>query len=238
MTNIEIPGYEREFVRMLYIMQALKFGEFTLKSGRVSPYFLNMGDFNTGKSLRKLAGAFASLVHNLTEKSEIPMPTYLFGPPYKGIALAFGTAMQLDEQYDQDIKWGCVRKEAKSHGDKGAFYGAVPQNDDKILIFDDVFTTGATKEEAVEQIRGVAPESSICGVVIAANRCEVGADGKTSAIGEFHDKYKIKTYDITDIYRIVQILHNQEIDGKVALTDQNKAAIEKYLAQWGVKEAA
>jgi orotate phosphoribosyltransferase len=238
MTNIVIPEYEREFVRLLYTMHALKFGEFTLKSGRVSPYFLNMGDFNTGKSLRKLAGAFASLVHNLTEKEEIPAPTYLFGPPYKGIALAFGAAMQMDEQYDQDVKWGSVRKELKGHGDKGMFYGAVPQNDDKILIFDDVFTTGKTKEEAVEQIRIVAPESSICGVVIAANRCEVGADNKTSAIGEFYNKYGIKTYSITDIHRIVKILHNQEIDGKVALTDQNKANIEKYLEKYGVSEVA
>jgi len=236
MTSIDIPEYEREFVRQLFITKALKFGNFTLKSGRESPYFLNMGSFNSGRSLRQLVETFATFVYDLRENKQIPAPTYFFGPPYKGIGLALGTAIAYDQLFGEDANWGTTRKEAKGHGDKGLFYGSVPQNSDKIIIFDDVFTTGETKEEAVAQLRRTAPESTICGVVIAANRCEIGADGK-SAIGEFQDKYGIKVYSITDIHRITQILHNLEIEGEVALTDQNKADIEKYLEQYGVKEA-
>lgn len=221
----------------------LKFGDFTLKSGRKSPFFLNLGDIDDGMKLENIGTEYADLISDLmagTYGDKIQKPDVLFGPAYKGIPIAVATATQLMNLYGINVRVSSTRKEAKTHGEgtgsAATFFMSKPKNGDHVWIIEDVFTTGDTKEEAVADIRSLAPEAYIDGIIIAVDRCEALPESNKTAIQAFYDKYGIKTYSLTDIHKIKNSLYNKEIDGKIALTDENKAAIEKYLAEWGPKE--
>jgi orotate phosphoribosyltransferase len=149
-----------EFIEFLIRENALKFGEFTLKSGRKSPYFVNMGVISTGQGLNKLGQFFASAI------LEHGLAPILYGPAYKGIPLVAAASISLSRDHKSPNSWLFNRKEAKTHGDKGAFVGKIPQDGDEVIIIDDVFTTGGTKYESVELLEamGAKVRSLIIGV--------------------------------------------------------------------------
>lgn len=237
----EFPEFEVEFVEFLIQQEALKFGgEWTLKSGRKSPYFLNMGAIDNGPALNTIGRSYAALIAEKIESREIHTPTHLWGPAYKGINLAAATAMYLDTAHGITVKVGSDRKESKTHGEGTEIslklLGAKPTPEDRILIIEDVFTTGATKEEAHENISSFVESPAIDGVIIALDRAETSADGSSTAIDSFREKYGIPTFSVTDIYRVRKMLHNREVGGITALNDENKAKLDDYLQQYGTKE--
>ena len=237
----EFPEFEVEFVEFLFKEKALKFDDtWTLKSKRESPYFLNMGSIDNGPALNRLGASYAALIAEKIESGEIQTPTYLWGPAYKGINLAAATAMYLDTEYGITVSVGSDRKESKTHGEGTGvslkLLGAKPTAEDRILIIEDVFTTGKTKEEAHENISSFVENPAIDGVIIALDRAETSPDGSSTAIAAFKEKYGIPTFSVTDIYRARQLLHNTEVDGVVALNDENKARLDDYLHQYGTQE--
>ncbi|MHC4598035.1 MAG: orotate phosphoribosyltransferase [Planctomycetota bacterium] len=223
-----MQAYQEEFIRFLVTRGALRFGEFTLKSGRRSPYFVNLGDFSDGTSLRRLGVFFARTIREAFSGGF----DLLFGPPYKGIPLAVACAAAFDELEGESVPFSFNRKEEKAHGDKGTFVGRVPGKGDRVILLDDVFTTGKTKEEAADLLRDAGAE--VCGVVIAVDRSEVGPDGK-SAIAEFEAAYGVPVRSIVTIHEIIAYLHGREIGGKVPVDDRVKADMAAYLAEWGTQ---
>lgn len=218
--------YKQEFIRFLVEQGALKFGSFTLKSGRRSPYFVNVGDFADGASLRRLGGFYARRIREgFGEDFDL-----LYGPAYKGIALALSAAQAFDELFGRTVPFSFNRKEAKGHGDRGFFVGRAPAAGDRVILLDDVFTTGETKEEAFELLTGLG--ATLAGVVIAVNRQEVGADG-SCAIAEFEKARGVPVQAIVTIREIVAFLHGREVNGRVVLDDAARAEMEAYLEQWG-----
>lgn len=215
--------------RLLVAGGALKFGDFTLKSGLPSPYFIDFGEINDGPGLNALGRCFANKVFTLYEAGKIRQPDYLFGPAYKGISMATATAMQLANPYGIKVCYGSARKEEKKHGERARFIGAKPKNSSRILILDDVFTTGETKEEAVADIYSEAPEAGIEGVIIGVDRCETDKDGSTAA-EKFLRKHKIQTFSILTIYEFIDITYKLSM-----LSDENKERIEGHLAKYGIK---
>jgi orotate phosphoribosyltransferase len=240
---MEFAEFEVEFVEFLFKQKALTFdGEWTLKSGRKSPYFLNMGSIDNGPALNRLGKSYAALIAEKIESGEIQTPTYLWGPAYKGINLAAATAMYLDIDHGISVKVGSDRKESKTHGEgtgvSVATLGAKPTAEDRILIIEDVFTTGATKEEAHENISSFVENPTIDGVIIALDRAETSPDGSNTAIAAFKEKYGIPTFSVSNTYHVREILHNREVDGAIALNDENKARLDDYLKQYGTEEEA
>jgi orotate phosphoribosyltransferase len=222
--------YKEDFIRFLLKTNALKFGEFTLKSGRKSPYFLNAGGFDTGETIGRLGTFYASkLKEEFGEDFDV-----LYGPAYKGISLAVTTAIALANKFGISKNYSFNRKEEKGHADKGIIVGAAIKDGDRVVILDDVFTTGETKEETIELLKQVANVKYTC-VLIAVDRKEVGADGK-SAIKEFEKKYSIPVISIVTVHEIVELLYNKNIDGKIYINDELKAKIDAYLKEFGVKE--
>lgn len=222
--------YKQEFIELLIRKGALQFGEFTLKSGRKSPYFINTGMLNDGEGFSELGKFYASAIMDQVGADNFDV---IFGPAYKGIPLADTTVVALWRDHQVSKYASSDRKEEKDHADKGAFIGHKPEDGEKLLIIDDVFTTGQTKEDAVSLLEKHA-KVEFAGVIIAVNRMEIGADGK-SAIKEFTVQYKMPVYSIVTVREIIEHLHGREIDGEVRLDDAKKDRMERYLAQYGVK---
>jgi len=204
-----------------FILQAgvLKLGQFTLKSGRQSPYFFNAGGFNRGAQLAKLAEAYANTIANSQLQFDV-----LFGPAYKGIPLAATTSVALATQHQIDTPYAFNRKEAKTHGEGGSIVGHPLQG--KILIIDDVITAGTAIREAIDIIQAQGAEPA--GVVIALDRMEKG-QGALSAIQEVEQQYGIPVYSIITLKDIIQSLNNRDdIDPAIL------QAMRDYQAQNGI----
>lgn len=188
--------YQKAFIDFVVKHQILRFGEFTLKSGRVSPYFFNAGLFNTGEKLGFLARCYAEAI----EFSELDYDV-LFGPAYKGIPLAASTALALAGEHNIDKPFCFNRKEAKDHGEGGSIVGAALSG--KVLIIDDVITAGTAIREAVEIIQGNG--ASLSGIAVAMDRQERGT-GSNSAIQEIEENYQIKVISIITLQHIIDYL--------------------------------
>lgn len=203
--------YQREFLELALRQQVLRFGEFTLKSGRVSPYFFNAGLFNDGVALAGLGRAYATAL----TASGIGVDM-LFGPAYKGIALATATAIALAEQHGRNLPLAFNRKEAKTHGEGGAIIGAPLRG--KVLIVDDVITAGTAVREAIELIRHHGAEPA--GVLIALDRQERG-QGEMSAVAEVRAEFGIPVVAIASIGELLQLTaeHSELIQHHAALLD-------------------
>lgn len=214
--------YQRQFINFLVETTALQFGEFTLKSGRVSPYFINTGKFDTGEAISRLGHFYAAAIH-ATFGSEVDA---IFGPAYKGVPLAVAAASALHNDFQHNVGYVFDRKEAKVHGDKGATVGYALQDESRVVIVDDVFTTGATKEEAVALLKSVA-NVKIQGLVIAVDRKEQGKDGK-NAIAEFTASSGIPVMAIVTIHDIVEHLTGSAID------DATAQRIRDYRTHYGI----
>lgn len=235
--------YKKKFVCFLLESEALTFGDFTLKSGRKSPYMINTGKINSGASLSRMGCFYARAIYEKMELGVVPWDTtILFGSAYKGIPIAAATSIALAAAFDFDIGWAFNRKEAKDHGEGGVFVGMKPAAGDRVLIVDDVMTAGTALRDTVDLLGAYAPEAKVVGSVIAVDRKEHGRDARLSAVAETQYELGIPIFSIIDIDEILTILkggdfeHDYNSDAKAALPtmDQIKA-IEVYLSEYRVK---
>jgi orotate phosphoribosyltransferase len=215
---LQMKDYQQEFLSFAIDLGVLRFGEFTLKSGRVSPYFFNAGLFNTGGALARLGKYYAQAIVDSGIEFDV-----LFGPAYKGIPLAAATAVALYEHHGLDVPYAFNRKEAKAHGEGGTIVGAPLEG--RILVIDDVITAGTAIRESVEIIESSGAE--LCGVVISLNRQERGK-GALSAIQEVEQNYGIRVASIVALEDLVEFL-GSESEQEAAL-----AAIKAYREEYGV----
>jgi orotate phosphoribosyltransferase len=207
-----------EFIRVALAQGALRFGEFTLKSGRLSPYFFNAGAFSTGGSLAVLGRCYAAAI----DASGIAFDV-LFGPAYKGIPLACAAAIALSEAPGRDVPCAFNRKEAKTHGEGGSLIGA-PLGGQRVMIVDDVITAGTAVREVVELIRGA--DASIAGVVVGLDRDEIGPGGR-SAVAEIAGELGVPVLSIARLGDIVRYVEASE------LLRGHLPAMQEYRKRWG-----
>lgn len=221
--------YKQEFIEFMVDSKVLKFGEFTLKSGRKSPFFMNAGGYVTGLQLRKLGEYYAKAIHdNYGLDFDV-----LFGPAYKGIPLAVATTMAISELYGVDIRYCSNRKEEKDHGDTGILLGSKLQDGDRVVIIEDVTTSGKSIEETFPILKAQA-DVEIKGLMVSLNRMEKGK-GEISALDEIKEKYGFDTNAIVSMADVVEHLYNKEYKGEIIIDDELKAAIDAYYAQYGTK---
>jgi orotate phosphoribosyltransferase len=219
--------YQEEFITFIVRAGAIRFGSFTLKSGRKSPYFFNSGAFDTGRTIAELGRYYAAAVMELGEK-----PDVIYGPAYKGIPLAVATASGLSTHFGVDAAYCFDRKEAKEHGDRGLLVGHVPKQGERVVMVDDVITDGATKLEAVRRLRSVS-DASIVGLVIAFNRQEKTADG-ADPIASLEAAAKLPVRAVVTVKQTMEYLHGRSVDGKLALTEEQYARMVDYLETYGI----
>ena len=222
--------YKEEFISFMVDSEVLRFGEFTLKSGRKSPFFMNAGLYVTGTQLRKLGEYYAKAIHeHYGDDFDV-----LFGPAYKGIPLSVATCMAYSELYGKDIRYCSNRKEEKDHGDAGILLGSPIKDGDRVIIIEDVTTSGKSIEETFPIIKAQG-DVTIKGLMVSLNRMEVGLGGKVGALDEIKGKYGFEANAIVSMSEVVEFLHNKPYKGRVIIDDTIKAAIDDYYAQYGVK---
>lgn len=221
--------YKQEFIDFMIASDVLKFGDFTLKSGRKSPFFMNAGGYVTGTQLRKLGEYYAKAIHdNYGLDFDV-----LFGPAYKGIPLSVATAMAISELYGKDVRYCSNRKEAKDHGETGILLGSQLKDGDRVVMIEDVTTSGKSIEETYPILKAQA-DVKIKGLIVSLNRMEKGK-GDKSALEEVKEQYGFPTAAIVSMADVVEHLYNHEYKGKVIINDELKAAIDAYYEQYGAK---
>ncbi|SEG06279.1 orotate phosphoribosyltransferase [Lachnospira multipara] len=222
--------YKQEFIEFMVDSDVLRFGEFTLKSGRKSPFFMNAGLYVTGQQLTKLGEYYAKAIHdNYGDDFDV-----LFGPAYKGIPLSVATVMAFHKLYGKEIRYCSNRKEAKDHGDAGILLGSPIKDGDKVVIIEDVTTSGKSIEETFPIIQAQG-NVEIKGLMVSLNRMERGK-GEKSALVEIQEKYGFPANAIVSMADVVEHLYNKEVNGKVVIDDKIKAAIDEYYKQYGASD--
>ena len=224
-----MESYKQEFIEFMIDSQVLKFGEFTLKSGRKSPFFMNAGGYVTGSQLMKLGEYYAKAIHDkYGDDFDV-----LFGPAYKGIPISVVTAIAYSKLYGKEIRYCSDRKEEKDHGaDKGSFLGSKLKDGDKVVMIEDVTTSGKSMEETVPKVRGAA-NVEIIGLMVSLNREEVGLGGEKSALEEIKEKYGFDANAIVSMSEVTEYLYNRPYNGTVYIDDTLKNAIDEYYKQYG-----
>ena len=192
---------------------------------------MNAGGYVTGAQLKKLGEYYAKAIYaNYGLDFDV-----LFGPAYKGIPIAVVTAIAFHELYGKEVRYCSDRKEEKDHGaDKGSFLGTKLQDGDRVVMIEDVTTSGKSMEETVPKVRGAA-DVEILGLMVSLNRMEVGLGGKVSALDEIKEKYGFDANAIVSMAEVVEHLYNKEYNGEVIIDDTLKAAIDAYYEEYGVK---
>ena len=225
-----MEAYKQDFIEFMVESDVLKFGEFTLKSGRKSPFFMNAGAYVTGSQLKKLGEYYAKAIHDkYGDDFDV-----LFGPAYKGIPISVVTAIAYSELYGKEVRYCSDRKEEKDHGaDKGSFLGSKLQDGDRVVMIEDVTTSGKSMEETVPKVRGAA-NVEIVGLMVSLNRMEKGK-GDKSALSEIKETYGFETNAIVTMEEVVEHLYNRECNGKIVIDDKTKEAIDAYYEIYGVK---
>ncbi len=224
-----MENYKKEFIEFMIDCQVLKFGEFVLKSGRKSPFFMNAGAYVTGSQLCKLGEYYARAIHeHYGDDFDV-----LFGPAYKGIPLSVITTMAYSKLFGKEIRYCSNRKEVKDHGDAGILLGSKLQDGDKVVIVEDVTTSGASMEETVPIIRAQA-DIQIKGLMVSLNRMERGK-GEKSALEEIKELYHFETNAIVTMQDVLEYLYNRPYKGNIYINEKIKAAIDDYYAQYGAK---
>jgi orotate phosphoribosyltransferase len=220
--------YKKEFIEFMVDSHVLKFGEFTLKSGRKSPFFMNAGAYVTGAQLKKLGEYYAKAIHdNYGDDFDV-----LFGPAYKGIPLSVATTIAYSELYGKEIRYCSNRKEVKDHGDVGILLGSSLKDGDRVVIIEDVTTSGKSIEETFPIITGQA-DITIKGLMVSLNRMEKGLGGKVSALSEIKEKYGFDANAIVSMADVIEHLYNKPYKGEVYIDDTIKAAIDEYYRIYG-----
>ena len=222
--------YKEEFIKFMVDSKVLKFGDFTLKSGRKSPFFMNAGGYVTGSQLRRLGEFYAKAIHDkYGDDFDV-----LFGPAYKGIPISVVTAVAFSDLYGKEIRYCSDRKEEKDHGaDKGSFLGSKLQDGDRVVMIEDVTTSVKSMEETVPKVRGAA-NVEIIGLMVSLNRMEKGT-GEKSALDEIKEKYGFDANAIVTMEEVTEFLYNKPYNGEIYIDDTLKAAIDAYYEQYGAK---
>ena len=224
-----MEAYKQEFIEFMVESQVLKFGDFTLKSGRQSPFFMNAGAYVTGTQLRKLGEYYAKAIYdNFGLEFDV-----LFGPAYKGIPLAVAVSMAISELYGKDVRYCSNRKEEKDHGDAGILLGSKLKDGDRVVIIEDVTTSGKSIEETFPILKAQG-NVEIKGLIVSLNRMERGK-GEKSAMDEIQDLYGFSTAAIVNMAEVTEYLYNRECQGKVLIDDEIKGRLDAYYAQYGAK---
>lgn len=222
--------YKQEFIEFMVESDVLKFGDFTLKSGRKSPFFMNAGAYVTGSQLKRLGEYYAKAIHdNYGDDFDV-----LFGPAYKGIPLSVATTIAYSELYGKEIRYCSNRKEVKDHGDTGILLGSKIKDGDRVVIIEDVTTSGKSIEETFPIIKAQG-DVEIKGLMVSLNRMEHGKGENMTALDEIREMYGFPTGAIVTMEEVVECLYNKECLGKVVIDDAMKAAIDEYYKQYGVK---
>lgn len=222
--------YKEEFIGFMVDSDVLKFGEFVLKSGRRSPFFMNAGSYVTGTQLMKLGEYYARAIHeHYGDDFDI-----LFGPAYKGIPLSVATSIAYAKLYGRDVRYCSNRKEMKDHGDAGILLGSKIQDGDRIVMIEDVTTSGKSIAETVPILREQA-DVQIAGLIVSLNRMEKGLGGEKSALDEIQDTYGFPANAIVTMEEVIQYLYGKPYHGKILIDDTLKAAIDAYYEQYGAK---
>lgn len=217
--------YKIDFIEFMIEANVLTFGDFTTKSGRKTPFFINAGNFKTGEQLKKLGEFYATAIQEQYGSFDI-----LFGPAYKGIPLSVTTAVALAER-GLNVSYCSNRKELKDHGDKGILLGSKLQDKQKVLIIEDVTTAGTSIYETMPILKAQA-DVDVIGLIISVNRMEKG-QGERTALVELEEKFGFKTCAIVTMAEVVDYLHNRSVNGQVLIDDQMKKNIDAYYEIYG-----
>lgn len=225
--------YKKDFIDFMVECNVLKFGSFTLKSGRKSPFFMNAGAYTTGSQLARLGEFYAKAIHdNFGDNFDV-----LFGPAYKGIPLAVTTAIAYHNLYGKEIKYCSDRKEEKDHGaDKGSLLGYKIKDGDKVVIIEDVTTSGKSIEETYPKIKAqeTIPDGiKIVGEIVSLNRMEKAPDSTKAALDVITEKYGFPAHAIVSMADVVESLYTS--GDKKIITAEIKKEIDVYYSEWGAK---
>ena len=219
--------YKQEFIEFMVESDVLKFGDFTLKSGRKSPFFMNAGAYVTGSQLKRLGEYYAKAIHdNYGDDFDV-----LFGPAYKGIPLSVATTIAFSELYGKEIRYCSNRKEVKDHGDTGILLGSKIKDGDKVVIIEDVTTSGNSIEETFPIVKAQG-DVEIIGLMVSLNRMEKGK-GDKCALDEIKELYGMQANAIVTMDEVIEHLYNKPCQGKVVIDDAMKEKIDAYYAQYG-----
>lgn len=217
--------YKKEFIEFMLSCDVLKFGDFTLKSGRKSPFFMNAGLYVTGRQLSELARYYAKAIHDqFGDDFDV-----LFGPAYKGIPLTVATSMAYYDLYGKEIRYCSNRKEIKDHGDTGILLGSKLKDGDRVVMIEDVTSSGKSMEETVPIVRGQA-NVEIIGLIVSLNRNEKGKSDKT-ALKEISELYGFPTAAIVSMPEVIEVMKEEN-----RLDDELLSRIDAYYEQYGAKE--
>ncbi len=222
--------YKEEFITFMVRSGVLTFGDFTTKSGRKTPYFVNTGNYKTGAQAARLGDYYAACIQENMPEGAIDC---LFGPAYKGIPLAVSAAASLYRNYGRDLPYCFNRKEVKDHGEGGSMVGYKPQGGDRVAIIEDVVTAGTAVRETMELFRSVA-EVDIKALFVSVDRMERGTRD-CSTLDELRQDFDLQVFPIVTVREVISFLHNNPVDGKVYIDDEVKNKMEGYLAQYGAK---
>ncbi|MGN0806907.1 MAG: orotate phosphoribosyltransferase [Candidatus Coproplasma sp.] len=216
--------YKQQFIKFMVESGVLRFGEFTLKSGRKAPYFINTGNYKTGAQLARLGKYYAACIQENGLKAET-----LVGPAYKGIPLAVTTAVALAEEYNVDLNYCFDRKEAKDHGEGGLFVGKQLVDGEKVILIEDVMTSGKALREMLPKLAATA-NVEIAGMIISVDRMEKGLESNKSAVQEVFEEFGVKVYSIVTMADIIEAIEDGIIEGKEYLEK-----MKEYRATYGVQ---
>lgn len=221
--------YKKQFIDFMVEAGVLKFGDFTLKSGRKSPFFMNAGAYVTGSQLDRLGEYYARAIHDHYGLDF----DVLFGPAYKGIPLGVATAIAISKLYHVDVKYCSNRKEAKDHGDAGILLGSSLKDGDRVVMIEDVTTSGKSIEETFPILKAQG-DIKVVGLIVSLDRMERGK-GEQSALKEVSERYGMPVNAIVTMADVIEHLYNRECDGKVVIDDAIKASIDVYYKEYGAK---
>ena len=224
-----MEAYKEEFIRFMLDCDVLKFGSFTLKSGRKSPFFMNAGAYVTGEQLSKLGEYYAKAIHQ-TYGDDFEI---LFGPAYKGIPLSVATAMAYYKLYGKNIRYSSNRKEEKDHGDAGILLGSKLSDGDRVVIIEDVTTSGKSIEETWPILKAQA-DVKVVGLMVSLNRLEKGK-GEKSALSEIQETYGFPASAIVTMEEVITYLSKENGNNGPILTEKLRSEIDEYYAQYGAK---
>ncbi len=221
--------YKEEFITFMVRSGVLTFGDFTTKSGRKTPYFVNTGNYKTGAQAARLGDYYAACIQeNLPGGIDC-----LFGPAYKGIPLAVSAASSLYRSYGRDLPYCFNRKEAKDHGEGGTMVGYKPQDGDRVAVIEDVVTAGTAVRETMELFKHVA-RVEVKALFVSVDRMERGTRD-CSTLDELRQDFGIQVFPIVTVREIISFLYNNPVDGKVCIDDGIRARMEDYLAEYGAE---
>ena len=216
--------YKEEFIRFMVSNGVLKFGEFTLKSGRIAPYFINTGNYKTGKQLAKLGEYYAACIQDNGLVADT-----LVGPAYKGIPLSVATAIATYKNYEKEINYCFDRKEAKDHGEGGLFVGKQLEDGERVIIIEDVMTSGKALREILPKLEAAA-KVKVVGMIISVDRREKALNSELSAVQQAKEEFGIDVYSVVTMDDIISAIEDGVIDGK-----EHLPAMYKYREVYGAK---